>query len=38
VKNRFSDVSVSKEIRVSDRMAVVNLMIGLNGYTISNET
>lgn len=32
----FSDVSVSKEIRVSDRMAVVNLMIGLNGYTISS--
>lgn len=32
----FSDVPVLKEIRVSDRMAVVNLMIGLNGYTISS--
>lgn len=31
----FSTVLSEKEIRVSDRAAIVNLMIGLDGYTIS---
>lgn len=31
----FSTVFAEKEIRVSDRAAIVNLMIGLDGYTIS---
>lgn len=32
----FSDMPVEKSIKVSDRAAIVNLMIGLNGYTISS--
>jgi hypothetical protein len=28
--------SVEKSIKVSDRAAIVNLMIGLDGYTISS--
>lgn len=32
----FSNESADKSIRVSDRAAIVNLMIGLNGYTISS--
>ena len=31
----FSAVFAEKEIRVSDRAAIVNLIIGLDGYTIS---
>lgn len=36
VRNRFSNVPCEKSIRVSDRAAVVNFMIGLDGYTISS--
>lgn len=32
----FSTVSSEKTIKVSDRAAIVNLMIGLQGYTISS--
>lgn len=32
----FSNESVEKSIKVSDRAAIVNLMIGLDGYTISS--
>ena len=32
----FSTVPVEKNIKVSDRAAIVNLMIGVNGYTISS--
>ncbi|MDE6752073.1 MAG: LysR family transcriptional regulator [Eubacterium sp.] len=32
----FSNEIVDKSIKVSDRAAIVNLMIGLNGYTISS--
>lgn len=32
----FSTRSVKKSIKVSDRAAIVNFMIGLNGYTISS--
>lgn len=32
----FSNEMVEKSIKVSDRAAIVNLMIGLNGYTISS--
>jgi DNA-binding transcriptional LysR family regulator len=32
----FSTVLVEKSIKVSDRAAIVNLMIGLDGYTISS--
>lgn len=32
----FSSLPSEKEIRVSDRAAIVNLMIGVNGYTISS--
>ncbi len=32
----FSTVSAEKNIKVSDRAAIVNLMIGLHGYTISS--
>lgn len=32
----FSDEPAEKSIKVSDRAAIVNLMIGLNGYTISS--
>jgi len=32
----FSNEPVEKSIKVSDRAAIVNLMIGLNGYTISS--
>ncbi len=32
----FSDESAERIIRVSDRAAIVNLMIGLDGYTISS--
>ena len=32
----FSTELSEKEIRVSDRAAIVNLMIGLDGYTISS--
>ena len=32
----FSNETVDKSIRVSDRAAVVNLMIGLQAYTISS--
>ncbi len=32
----FSNVPAEKSIKVSDRAAIVNLMIGLNGYTISS--
>lgn len=32
----FSTVPADKEIRISDRAAIVNLMIGLDGYTISS--
>lgn len=32
----FSTEPTEKEIRVSDRAAIVNLMIGLDGYTISS--
>lgn len=31
----LSTRSVKKSIKVSDRAAIVNFMIGLNGYTIS---
>lgn len=32
----FSSVPTDKEIRINDRGAIVNLMIGLNAYTISS--
>lgn len=32
----FSNLLSEKEIRVSDRAAIVNLMIGVDGYTISS--
>lgn len=32
----YSTVLTEKSIRVSDRVAIVNLMIGLDGYTISS--
>ena len=32
----FSSVVSEKSIKVSDRAAIVNLMIGLQGYTISS--
>lgn len=32
----FSSIPVDKEIRVNDRGAIVNFMLGLNAYTISN--
>lgn len=32
----FSNEAAEKSIKVSDRAAIVNLMIGLNGYTISS--
>ncbi len=32
----FSDETVDKSIKISDRAAIVNLMIGLDGYTISS--
>lgn len=32
----FSNILSEKEIRVSDRATIVNLMIGLDGYTISS--
>lgn len=32
----FSTVPVEKSIKVSDRAAIVNLMIGVDGYTISS--
>lgn len=32
----FSTISAEKIIRISDRAAIVNLMIGLDGYTISS--
>lgn len=32
----FSSETVKKSIKVSDRAAIVNFMIGLNGYTISS--
>lgn len=32
----FSTELSEKEIRISDRAAIVNLMIGLDGYTISS--
>ncbi len=32
----FSNIPAEKSIKVSDRAAIVNLMIGLNGYTISS--
>lgn len=32
----FSNMPVEKSIMVSDRAAIVNLMLGLNGYTISS--
>ncbi len=32
----FSNEVVDKSIRISDRAAIVNLMIGLDGYTISS--
>lgn len=32
----FSNESAEKNIKVSDRAAIVNFMIGLNGYTISS--
>ncbi len=32
----FSNIHSDKVIKVSDRAAIVNLMIGLNGYTISS--
>lgn len=32
----FSSIPVDKEIRVNDRGAVVNFMLGLNAYTISS--
>lgn len=32
----FSNISSEKSIKVSDRAAIVNFMIGLNGYTISS--
>ena len=32
----FSNVPAGKSIKVSDRAAIVNLMIGLDGYTISS--
>ena len=31
----YSTLPVEKEIRVSDRAALINMMIGLNGYSIS---
>lgn len=31
----YSSLPVDKEIRVSDRAAMINMMIGLNGYSIS---
>ncbi len=32
----FSSIPVDKEIRVNDRGAIVNFMLGLNAYTISS--
>lgn len=32
----FSLISTEKNIKVSDRAAIVNLMIGLDGYTVSS--
>lgn len=32
----FSDVVADRIIRISDRAAIVNLMIGLDGYTVSS--
>ena len=32
----FSSEDVEKSIKISDRAAIVNFMIGLNGYTISS--
>ena len=32
----FSSIPVDKEIRVNDRWAIVNFMLGLNAYTISS--
>ncbi|OBX04089.1 LysR family transcriptional regulator [Gallibacterium genomosp. 3] len=32
----FSSIPAEKNIKVSDRAAIVNFMIGLNGYTISS--
>lgn len=32
----FSNEPAEKSIKVSDRAAIVNLMIGLDGYTISS--
>ena len=32
----FSSISLDKEIRVNDRRAIVNFMLGLNAYTISS--
>lgn len=35
-KELFSSVPADKEIRINDRGAIVNFMIGLNAYTISS--
>ena len=32
----FSNETVEKSIKISDRAAIVNFMIGLDGYTISS--
>lgn len=32
----FSEIEVEKSIKISDRAAIVNFMIGLEGYTISS--
>ena len=33
----FSNDIVEKSIKISDRAAIVNFMIGLDGYTISSD-
>ena len=36
IEEKFSSIPVDKEIRVNDRGAIVNFMLGLNAYTISS--
>ena len=36
IEENFSSIPVDKEIRVNDRGAIVNFMLGLNAYTISS--
>lgn len=36
IEEKFSSIPVDEEIRVNDRGAIVNFMLGLNAYTISS--